>query len=197
MKNVIKDRDNEIESLKETIKLLKNKGEVNKLNDLLEKENKTLRNENKSLKEKGGEQSKENEELLKWKADHLDENTKLVQENETLFLENATLLDNHYIIKAKTNHYFRKLNNIDGDKDTHDLDQWLYDEDLERKHEDHNQEAVKQQNEEIKSDIIEIVKEEQKAKEQCDEINNSECFKILQYIHNILGIFINIEGYSE
>ena len=78
MKNVIKDRDNEIESLKETIKLLKNKGEVNKLNDVLEIENKTLRNKIESLKEKGGEQSKENEELLKWKADHLDENTKLV-----------------------------------------------------------------------------------------------------------------------
>ena len=50
MKNVIKDRDNEIESLKETIKLLKNKTEVNKLN----------------------------EELSKWKEDHLDENTKLL-----------------------------------------------------------------------------------------------------------------------
>ena len=50
MKNVIKDRDNEIESLKETIKLLKNKGEVNKLN----------------------------KELSEWKADHLDENTKLL-----------------------------------------------------------------------------------------------------------------------
>ena len=47
---MIKDRDNEIKSLKETIELLKNKGEANKLN----------------------------EELLKWKEDHLDENTKLV-----------------------------------------------------------------------------------------------------------------------
>ena len=179
MKSVIEDRDNEIESLKKTIELLKNKDQVNRLNGVLKKEI---------------------EELSKWVEDHQYESAiieKLIQENETLFLENATLLDNHYIIKAKTNLYFRKLNNIDGDKDTHDLDQWLDDEDLERKHEDHNQEAVKQQNEEIKSDIIEIVKEEQKAKEQSDEINNSECFKILQYIHNILGIFINIEGYSE
>ena len=37
MKNEIKDRDNKIESLKKTIKLLKNKGEVNKLNDVLKK----------------------------------------------------------------------------------------------------------------------------------------------------------------
>ena len=47
-----------------------------------------------------------------------------------------------------------------------------------------------QQNEETKSDIIEIVKEEQIIKEQSYEIYNSECFKILEYIHNILGIFI-------
>ena len=50
MKNVIKDRDNEIESLKETIKLLKDKWEVNKLN----------------------------EELSKCKEDNQDENTKLI-----------------------------------------------------------------------------------------------------------------------
>ena len=37
---------------------------------------------------------------------------------------------------------------------------------------------------------MEIAKEEQIIKEQSDEINNSECFKILEYIHNILGIFI-------
>ena len=94
------------------------------------------------------------------------------------------------IIKSKTDRYFRNLNNIHGDEDTHDLDQWLVDEDLERKHKDDNQEAIKQQNEEIKSDIIEIVKEEQTIKKQSDEIKNSECFKILEYIHNILGIFI-------
>ena len=50
MKNVVEDRDKEIKSLKENIKLLKNKGEVNKLN----------------------------KELSEWKANHLDENTKLV-----------------------------------------------------------------------------------------------------------------------
>ena len=66
----------------------------------------------------------------------------------------------------------------------------LIDEDLEQNDEDDSQVDIKQQNEETKSDIIEIVKEEQTVNEQSDEINNSECFRILQYIHNILGIFI-------
>ena len=120
----------------------------------------------------------------------IQENKALSEENKKLQLEHATLLTCSNIIKAKTSRYFRNLNNIEGGEHTHDLDQWLVDEDFERKHEDHNQEAVKQQNEEIKSDTIEIVKEEQIIKEKSDEINNSECFKILQYIHNILGIFI-------
>ena len=93
------------------------------------------------------------------------------------------------IIKAKTDCYLKKLNSIDGDEDTKDLDQWIIDEDLEQKYEDHNQETIKQQNEETKSDIIETLKDEQTTKEQSDEVNNSECFRILQYINNILGNF--------
>ena len=117
-------------------------------------------------------------------------NKVLSKENETICPEHATLLTHFNIIKAKTNRYFRKLNNIDGDDDTHDLDQWLIDEDSEWKYENDNQEVIKQQNEETKSKIKKIVKEEQTMKKQSEEINNTECFKILQYIHNILGNFI-------
>ena len=49
MKSVIEDRDNEIESLKKTIELLKNKDQVNRLNGVLKKEI---------------------EELSKWVEDH-------------------------------------------------------------------------------------------------------------------------------
>ena len=96
----------------------------------------------------------------------------------------------HYIIKAKTNSYFRILYDIDEVEDTHELDQLLIDEDLKQNDEDDNHEVIMQQNEEIKSGIIEIVKEEQIIKEKFDEINNSECIKILQYILYILCIFI-------
>ena len=159
---MIEDRNNEIESLKKTIELLSNKDEVNRLN--------------KKLSERID--------------DYLSKIEKLVQENEKLSLDNATLLTHHYIIKAKTNRYFRKLNNIEEDENTHDLDQWIVDEDLVQDDEDNNREAIKQQNEETKSDIIEILKEEQTIKEQSDEINNLECFKTLKYIRNILGNFI-------
>ena len=94
------------------------------------------------------------------------------------------------IFKANTDRYFRKLHNIAGDEDTQELDLWIIDQDLGRKYEDDNQESVKQQNEETKSEIIEIVKEEKTIEDQFDEINNSECFKILQLIHKILSIFI-------
>ena len=75
----------------------------------------------------------------------------------------------------------------------------LIDEDLEQNDEDDSQVDIKQQNEETKSDIIEIVKEKQTVNEQSDEINNSECFRILQYIHKILGIlyFYTINGELE
>ena len=56
MKSVIEDRDNEIESLKKTIELLKNKGEVNRLNGVLKKEI---------------------EELSKWIEDHQYEGAKI------------------------------------------------------------------------------------------------------------------------
>ena len=119
-------------------------------------------------------------------------NKALSEENKKIKLEHATLLTCCNIIKTKTSRYFRKLNNIGGDENTQELDQWIVDEeleqndeDLEQKNEDENQETIKQHNEETKSDIIEIVNEE-----QSDEINNSECFKTLQYIHKILGIFI-------
>ena len=55
---MIKDRDNEIESLKKTIELLKNKDQVNRLNDVLKKEI---------------------EELSKWVEDHQYEGAKIVE----------------------------------------------------------------------------------------------------------------------
>ena len=71
MKNVIEDRNNEIESLKKTIELLQNADKVNRLNIVLKTENEYLIRINKLCK-------KEYDELSKWKEDHLDVNEKLV-----------------------------------------------------------------------------------------------------------------------